>query len=60
MRTDKLIFDIRYGDVFEKKSALDLMLSNRSHWENDFKDVYIMDNDFKFIKKLHQKNFLTK
>lgn len=46
MRTNKLIFDIRYGNVFEKKSALDLMLSNRSVWESDFKDVYITSRTF--------------
>lgn len=60
MKTNKLIFDIRYGDVFEKKSALDLMLSNRSIWENDFKDVYIMDNDSKFIKESTLEELLDK
>lgn len=60
MKTNKLIFDIRYDDVFEKKSALDLMLSNRSVWENDFKDAYIMDNDFKFIKEATPEELLNK
>lgn len=60
MITNKLIFDIRYGEVFEKKSALDLMLSNRSIWENDFKDAYIMDNDFKYIKETTPEELLDK
>lgn len=60
MKTNKLLFDIRYGDVFEKKLALNLMISNRVMWVNNFKDVYIMDNDFKFIREATPEELLDK